>query len=106
MYVSKGCDFYQLVDNLKHYDFNNPKEITYLVGDLNFDAPGKNELSKYLSMLKFNQIVSRATHLGGHILDHVYVQEERSCLTEIKHHYIYYSDHDGILVSLKKDINL
>ena len=47
------------------------------------------------------QMVKRATHLDGHILDHVYVQQKEAPHVEIKHHYAYYSDHDGILVSLK-----
>ena len=51
-------------------------------------------------------MVKRATHLDGHILDHVYVPKDLEKLTEIKHHYVYYSDHDGILVSVKNDEKL
>ena len=92
------------MESLKHYDFNNKKETTVLIGDLNFDAPtGNNDLSKYLSRLKFTQMVNRATHLDGHILDHVYVPQTKATQTKIKHHYVYYSDHDGILVKLQKD---
>ena len=103
LYVSKGCDFGKLVQSLWNYEFNNKNENTYLIGDLNFDAPGNNYLSHYLSRSEFKQMVSRATHLDGHILDHIYVQEARSNLIEIKHHHVYYSDHDGMLVSVKKE---
>ena len=58
---------------------------------------------KYLSRLDFTQIINRATHLDGHILDHVYVPKRKVNQTKIKHHYVYYSDHDGILVKLQKD---
>ena len=50
------------------------------------------------------QVVQRATHVEGHILDHVYVPQARSTSVDIKHHHVYYSDHDGILVSVKKDV--
>ena len=53
--------------------------------------------------LKFKQIVGRATHLDGHILDHVYIAEKNASTAQIHHHYVYYSDHDGILVSLRKE---
>ena len=102
LYVSKGCNFSQLVQTLKDYGFNNQGENTYLIGDLNFDYPGKNELSKYLTNSRFNQMVRRATHLDGHILDHVYAPESHANMVKIQHHYVYYSDHDGVLVSLEK----
>ena len=104
LYVSKGCDFNLLVQSLNQYDFDNNTENTFLIGDLNFDAHGCNDLSKYLSKLNFIQMVKRATHLGGHILDHVYVKQGRPSRIDIKHHHIYYSDHDGILVDIKKDM--
>ena len=101
---SKGCDFKKLVQSLCDYEFNNRDKNTFLIGDLNFDAPGNNNLSNYLSRLEFKQMVGRATHLDGHILDHVYVPQAKSTSVDIKHHHVYYSDHDGILVSVKKDV--
>ena len=77
----------------------------YCNGDLNFDSPGNNDLSEYLMSLKYKQIVGRATHLDGHILDHVYVSEKNASMVKIHHHYVYYSDHDGILVSVKKEVD-
>ena len=71
LYVSKGCDFGQLVQCLKNYEFNKKKN-TVLIGDLNFDPSGNNALSKFMSRLQFAQMVGRSTHLDGHILNHVY----------------------------------
>ena len=105
LYISKGCNFSQIVQSLQYYGFYNKEENTCLIGDLNFDAAKTNDLSKYLSRLQFSQMVGRATHLDGHILDHVYVPQTKTNQVELKHHYCYYSDHDGILVSLKKDVN-
>ena len=44
-------------------------------------------------------MVKRATHLDGHILDHVYLHKNLTNLADIKHHYVYYSDHDGIIIN-------
>ena len=46
VYASKGCNFCHLVRALKTYDFDTKSENTYLIGDLNFDSPGNNSLSK------------------------------------------------------------
>ena len=100
-HISKGCDFYLLLQSLVKYEFNCKDENTYLIGDFNFDVNENNELTKYLSRLNFHQIVKRATHLDGHLLDHVYIQKTRSNQVEVKHHHVYYSDHDAILVKQK-----
>ena len=71
---------------------------------MNFDESKNNVLKKYLKSLNMTQVVQRATHVEGHILDHVYVPQARSTSVDIKHHHVYYSDHDGILVSVKKDV--
>ena len=105
LYVSKGCNFHHLVQTLKNFDFNNKDENTCLTGDLNFDANCNNELSRYLSRSGFVQMVGRATHLDGNILDQVYVPEKISRLIEIKHHHVYFSDHDGLLVKFKEDLD-
>ena len=52
--------------------------------------------------LRYKQMVRRATYPDGHILDHVYVPESNASMVGIQHQYVYYSDHDGVLVSLKK----
>ena len=85
------------------FDFNNENEVTCLIGDFNFDANGSNVLTQYLSSQGFSQIVKRATHLDGHILDHVYLTQSLSNLAKIQHHYVYYSDHVGIIVNIKKE---
>ena len=104
LYISKGCSYDILVQSLEAFGFND-NQHTYLVGDLNFDATGKNTLTKYLTKLNFVQMVNRATHLDGHILDHVYVPQNEVNFCEIHQHYAYYSDHDGIIVSLKNNID-
>ena len=98
IYISKGCDFKKVVESLKHYGFNNK---ACLLGDFNFDANNNNDLVDYMRSLNMSQIVKRATHLEGHILDQVYIPEEIVKSTSIKLQHNYYSDHDGISLSFK-----
>ena len=101
LYASKGCPMANLVSSLKDYGFNN-EDDTYLVGDMNFDASMKNVLTRYLEELNFFQVVKRATHLDGHVLDQVYTLHEKSELLDVKQHHVYYSDHDAIIVNMKE----
>ena len=101
LYITKGCNYMQLIQALERYDFNKDTN-TCSLGHLNFDASESNHLTRYLSKLQFTQSVGRATHLHGHILDQFYASEAKTHLYEIKHHFVYYSDHDGILINLKK----
>ena len=104
LYVSKGCDFWKLVESLKKYNFDG-KDNTCLIGDLNFDGSETNNFTRYMSKLQYSQMINRATHLDGRILDHVYIKNTKKDWVDIKHHYVFYSDHDGIIVSLKNDSN-
>lgn len=101
VYASKGCPMAKLVSDLKNYGLDN-KDKTYLVGDLNFDASTNNKLTKYLRELKFSQVIKRATHLDGHILDQVYTLDPKSESLDIKHHHVYYSDHDALIINLNE----
>ena len=103
LYISKGCDFRQLIQSLNDFNFSKKDGVTCLIGDLNFDVSVNNDFSKYLSSLSFSQMIRRATHLDGNVLDHVYFPKHLTKLIEIAHNYVYYSDHDGILVSIKKN---
>ena len=44
-------------------------------------------------------VTGRNKHVQGRVIDHVYVNDEASVL-EIERFSPYYSDHDGLLVSL------
>ena len=77
-------------------------------GDMNIpynpSQPSDNLLS--LNMIKngFKQLVSYPTHIKGNILDHLYLRYPPDALIPPLHrlHYPYYSDHDAILLMLKK----
>ena len=48
-------------------NFIDPKKNTLVIGDFNYDANKKNELSKYLEKEGFNQLVTLPTHIRGGI---------------------------------------
>ena len=77
-------------------------------GDMNIpynpSQPSDNLLS--LNMIKngFEQLVSYPTHIKGNILDHLYLRYPPDTLIPPLHrlHFPYFSDHDAILLMLKK----
>ena len=69
------------------------------MGDVNFNEDMRNNLTRYLEKLQYVQVVKKATHLEGNLIDHVYIPKEigEEEFT-IEHHGVYYSDHDAIIV--------
>ena len=90
-------------------DWSDEKKVNVVCGDMNLhfhpQTPCDNHLTSTLYEKGFVQLVKEATHIQGHILDHVYV---RACpkihmkrpLYQL--HYPYYSDHDAVLLILRK----
>ena len=119
MQISKFISVDLDVINVYRSDRGNPNELigqllsmisgdkaTIISGDFNicsFRIP-KNQISKGLYERGFKQLVKEPTHImGGHI-DHVYWSDRDNHWREpaIERHSPYYSDHDGIYVTLKK----
>ena len=72
-----------------------------ICGDFNMD-PSSNMVSNVLRELGFSQIVRGHTHIKGRTLDHFYIRPFKS----ITHHFmhpLYFSDHNAVCVSLKKE---
>ena len=86
----------------------DPGKTTIVGGDMNIcilSSPD-NYLTKQMLGKGFLQLVKKATHIEGGLIDHVYVKANKSC----KYSWIvedfpkYYSDHDSIGLTLwKKD---
>ena len=98
MYISKGCDFYEIANSLN--DTLIPTKKCLVLGDLNFDPNAKkpNPLTKFLRKLNFVQIVDFPTHRDGGLIDHIYT---KSANVEIRTNFPYYSDHISFNVQLK-----
>ena len=79
---------------------------TLITGDFNvcFRQNVNNSISSSLVKQGFNQLVEKATQVMGGLIDHVYWKDHCECweMPEIEQYSPYYSDHDGILVTLKR----
>ena len=73
-------------------------------GDMNIafepSKPCSNQLSDKMNRKRFKQVVTYPTHIKGNILDHMYVRCPVQPLWKL--HYPYYSDHDAIMLILRK----
>merc|ERR1711884_505323 len=73
-------------------------------GDMNIafepSKPCSNQLSDKMNRKRFKQVVTYPTHIKGNILDHMYVRCPVQPLWKL--HYPYYSDHDAIMLLLRK----
>ena len=78
---------------------------TIICGDMNinlFKNPS-NMVTLYLQSQGFKQIVRKATHISGSLLDHVYIRLPKCTVFHNLHH-VYYSDHDAILTMLRRTL--
>ena len=84
----------------------DPHKATLISGDFNvcLQKNPSNELTKKLKEIGFSQLVNRATHVEGGHIDHVYWRDLHGDWTDpvLEMYSPYYSDHDGLLVTLVK----
>ena len=84
-------------------------KVNVVCGDMNIhfnpNQPRNNHLAAKLYSMGFIQLVIEATHIEGNILDHVYVRPCKNIKISKPLYQLYYpnySDHDAVLVMLKK----
>ena len=82
----------------------HPQKTTQIGGDLSIFALGhpNNYVTTSLKEMGFEQIVTRATHKKGGLIDHVYIVQGENVefawvLADFPK---YYSDHDGLCLTL------
>jgi hypothetical protein len=79
-------------------------KTTVIGGDMNICALAqpKNYVTASLKEMGFQQIVTKATHIEGGLIDHVYINQGE----DVKFAWVledfpkYYSDHDGLGLTL------
>ena len=83
------------------------KKPILLTGDFNvcFNQNRNNTLTRNIETLGFKQLVTKATHVQGGLIDHAYWKNESNIwgTPSIERFSPYYSDHDAILISLNKN---
>mgnify|MGYP003334306399 CR=1 FL=1 len=79
---------------------------TLIMGDFNvcLVKEPNNSITRRLLEMGFSQLVTKATHIQGGHIDHVYWRDSSRCWEEpdVERYSPYYSDHDGLLVTLRK----
>ena len=100
-------DGYSLEDTfVKIEEMIDNGKATLISGDFNVCLKKKpdNHLTKKLEDIGFSQLVNRATHVEGGHIDHVYWRDLHGDWTDpmLEMYSPYYSDHDGLLVTLVK----
>ena len=87
--------------------FLRRRKPVLLTGDFNvcFNQNRNNALTKNIEKLGFKQLVTKATHVMGGLIDHVYWKDDNDewKAPVIEMYSPYYSDHDTILITLKKN---
>ena len=95
VYLLSNCSKADVVEDLKiiiRQDLNS-----IIVGDVNFDKGENNELTRYLALQEFHQLVDVPTHdptstTTARTIDHCYVSKNLVDKVELKIHSPYYSD--------------
>ena len=79
------------------------KKVTYLLGDFNlcFKTESNHPIVKKISCLGFEQKVEHATHIGGRLIDHIYIfsPNRHEILVKVQQQSPYFSDHDILSVT-------
>ena len=86
--------------------FIDLRETTLITGDFNVctKKDPKNAITKALEVLGFKQLVIEATHIQGGHIDHCYWldKEKKWEWPTLEQYSPYYSDHNSLLITLKK----
>ena len=101
VYRSQSGNSTELLDNLKKQ--LEPGRATIITGDFNicYMENFSNRMVQGLLSLGFDQLVHEATHIHGRHIDHLYFLDPSKRLMPIIDRYSpYYSDHDGICITI------
>ena len=103
---SEGASLQDVVDSLEQ--LLDMERSTIITGDLNvcLDKQPLNILTTTLSDLGFQQLVKCSTHVRGGRIDHTYVRDPESKLSNLHlmQYSPYYSDHDCLCVSFNTKV--
>ena len=101
LYLSKQFDEAHLLSVLENW--LESKMPTVVMGDVNWywNGNGKNSMRAYMKSRKCNQLISKATHEDGNIIDHIYASDHfPQDSLRVNQQSVTFSDHDVISVSI------
>ena len=98
VYRSQDGDVRNLIEIIK--DLVDSEKTTVIGGDMNLCVltQTNNFVTRSLEEMGFKQLVTQATHTDGKALDHVYLRQCKHTRFDWRLELLpkYYSDHDGI----------
>ena len=100
-YRSQTCNLGDFIESL--LSVIDTGRNTIVTGDFNicFNENRGNRIISYLTEIGFRQIVHEPTHIRGRLIDHVYwLDMTRQYNIEVDRYSPYYSDHDGLCITL------
>ena len=98
VYLSKEAkELVEIVEFLEQHK----NERCIVLGDFNFDPDKTNTLTRKFKEWNYTQQITSPTHRDGNVIDHIYVSEELLEHSVCDLHYVYYSDHQGVCITLK-----
>ena len=104
VYRSAGKSLMDTFDKIEK--MIDPGKATLITGDFNvcLKKNPDNEVTRKLTQIGFSQLIDRSTHIEGGLIDHTYWRNINGNWREptVELYSPYYSDHDGILVTLVK----
>ena len=104
VYRSAGYSLDDTFDKIE--ELIDDSKTTLIMGDFNvcLQKNPTNGLTRKLTEIGFSQLVTKATHIEGGHIDHIYWRDFLGEWTDPKLEIYspYYSDHDGILITLVK----
>ena len=96
IYRSVGASSDEFIKDLEKI-FDSSK-VTYLLGDFNlcFKTDNNHPIIKKISYLGFEQKVEQATHIGGRLIDQIYIFSpcNHEMFVRVQQQSPYFSDHD------------
>ena len=103
IYRSQSGNSLEVLDQLRR--LVNIERVTLITGDLNtcFMENFSGRLIQGILELGFHQLVHEPSHIHGRHIDHAYFLDPCGQLNPIvERHSTYYSDHDGICITISK----
>ena len=100
LYLSKNFDWIELQNTFD--DWICGEKPTVVMGDCNWHYGNTHPMKTYFSNRGYSQLMTRATHIRGNIIDHLYICPLVQELSyKVVHQGVYYTDHDiiGIKIS-------
>ena len=104
VYISKTANSSEYIHDIDALLKNTSNSPTALIGDVNWHfSQLSHPMKKFMQDNYFEQLIENPTHIGGNIIDHVYVNPQMKDLNvKILQKPVPYSDHYALYVKINQ----